>query len=100
MEKLVKTLYTELYLTIREIADMIGVYDRDVAKILWKERLERSPVKTRYIRLRLRKLSDKQKAEYIRKAREFNVPYETIANILGMKEEEVMRLERSLSSRV
>jgi hypothetical protein len=100
MEEFIKTLYTELYLTIKEIADMLGLYDIDVAKILWKERLERTGGKTKSYRLMLRKLSDEQKAEYIHKARQLGVPYKLIAKVLGMKQKEVRRLERSLSSRV
>jgi hypothetical protein len=99
-EELVKKLYTELYLTMNEIADIFGEYYHNIAPILWKERLERSPVKTHQLRLRLKTLSDEQKAEYVRKARELNVPYEIIAKILGISEKEVERLERGLSSRV
>ena len=100
LEELVKKLYTELYLTIKEIADLLGVYDIDVAKILWKERLERSGGKTQSLRKKLKTLPDKQKAEYIHKARQLGVPYELITKVLGLKQREVRRLERSLSSRV
>lgn len=100
LEELVKKLYTELYLTISEIADIVGDYPYNIAPILWKERLERSPAKTRYLRLKLRTLPVEQKAEYIREARELGVPYEIIAKVLGLNQREVKSLERSLSSRV
>ncbi len=100
LEELVKKLYTELYLTINEIADIIGDYNYNVARILWKDRLERSPTKSRYLRLKLRTLPDEQKVEYIRKARELGVSYKIIAKVLGLKQKEVKKLERSLSSRI
>jgi DNA-directed RNA polymerase specialized sigma24 family protein len=100
MEELVKKLYTELYLTIKEIADIVGDYPYNIAPILWKERLERSGGKTQSFRRKLRTLSDEQKAEYICKARQLGVPYELIAKVLGLKQKEVRRLEKSLSSRV
>jgi len=100
MEELVKKLYTELYLTIKEIADIVGDYPYNIASILWKEKLERSGGKTQVFRKKLRTLPDEQKAEYVRKARELGVPYEIIAKVLGLKQKEVRKLERSLSSRV
>jgi DNA-directed RNA polymerase specialized sigma24 family protein len=100
MEELVKQLYTELYLTIKEIADIVGDYPCNIAPILWKERLERSGGKTQALRKKLKTLPDEQKAEYIHKARQLGVPYKLIAKVLGLKQREVRRLERSLSSRV
>lgn len=100
LEELVKKLYTELYLTINEIADIVGDYPRNIAPILWKEKLERSSIKTRLLREKLKTLPIEQKAEYIRKAKELGVPDEIIAKVLGLKQREVKKLERSLSSRV
>jgi len=100
MEELVKKLYTELYLTISEIADIVGDYPYNIAPILWKERFERSGGKTQALRKKLKTLPDEQKAEYIRKARELGVPDKVIAKVLGLKQREVRKLERSLSSRV
>ncbi len=100
LEELVKKLYTELYLTINEIADIVGDYPCNIAPILWKEKLERSGGKTQALRKKLRTLPAEQKAEYIRKARDLGVPYKIIAKVLGLKQREVRRLERSLSSRV
>ncbi len=100
LEEFVKKLYTELYLTINEIADILGDYPRNIAPILWKEKLERTGGKTQTLRKKLRTLSVEQKAEYVRKARELGVPYKIIARVLGLKPIQVVRLERSLSSRV
>lgn len=100
MEELVKKLYTELYLTINEIANIVGDYPRNIAPILWKEKLERSSIKTRLLREKLKALSIEQKAEYTRKAKELGVPDEIIAKVLNLKQREVKKLERSLSSRV
>jgi len=100
LEELITKLYTELYLTINEIADIVGDYPHNIAPILWKEKLERSGGKTQALRKKLRTLPDEQKAEYIRKARVLGVPYEIIAKVLDLKQREVKRLERSLSSRV
>jgi len=100
VEELVKKLYTELYLTINEIANIVGDYPRNIAPILWKEKLERSSIKTRLLRKKLRTLPIEQKAEYIRKAKELGVPDEIIAKVLNLKQREVKKLERSLSSRV
>ncbi len=100
LEELVKKLYTELYLTINEIADIVGDYPRNIAPILWKEKLERSGGKTQALRKKLRTLPAEQKTEYIHKAKELGVPYEIIAKVLGLKQREVKKLERSLSSRV
>ncbi len=100
LEEFVKKLYTELYLTINEIADILGDYPYNIAPILWKEKLERTGGKTLTLRKKLRTLPVEQKAEYVRKARELDVPYEIIARVLGLKPIQVVRLERSLSSRV
>jgi hypothetical protein len=100
LEEYVKKLYTEFYLTINEIADIVGDYPYNIAPILWKERLERTGGKTKSLRLKLRTLPNEQKVEYIRKARKLGVPYEIIAKVLGLKQREVKKLERSLSNRV
>ncbi len=100
LEELVKKLYTELYLTINEIADIVGDYPYNIAPILWKEKLERTGGKTQALRKKLRTLSVEQKVEYIHEARKLGVSYKIIAKVLGLKQREVRRLERSLSSRV
>ncbi len=100
LEELVKKLYTELYLSVDEIARITKLTHHKVYSLLWYFKIIRRPEQSRTIRMQLRQSSKEQKAEYIHKARELGVPYKTIARVLDIDTEGVKKLERSLSSRI
>jgi hypothetical protein len=100
MEELVKKLYTELYLSVDEIARITKLSNQKVYNMLWRLRIIRTPVQSIKIRKQLRQASKEEKAEYIRKARELGVPYKIIAEVLHTDPKGVKRIERSLSNRV
>jgi DNA-binding transcriptional MerR regulator len=100
LEELVKKLYTELYLSVDEIARITKLSNQKVYNMLWRLRIIRTPAQSRTVRQQLRQSSKEQKAEYIRRARELGVPYKIIAEVLDTDTKGVKRLERSLSSRV
>jgi DNA-binding CsgD family transcriptional regulator len=100
MEELVKKLYTELYLSVDEIANITKLSNQKVYNILWRLGIIRTPAQSRIIRKQLRQSSKEQKAEYIFKARELGVPYKIIAKVFNINPKGVRNLERSLSSRV
>ena len=100
LEEFVKKLYTELYLSVDEIARITKLSNQKVYNMLWRLGVIRTPSQSIAIRRQLRQSSKEQKAEYIRRAREFGVPYKIIAEALDTDPKGVKRLERSLSSRV
>jgi len=100
LEELVKKLYTELYLSVDEIARITKLSNQKVYNMLWRFKIIRTPAESRMIRNQLRQASKEQKAEYIRRARELGVPCKIIAEVLHTYPKEVKRIERSLSSRV
>jgi chromosome condensin MukBEF MukE localization factor len=99
LEELVKKLYTELYLSVDEIARITKLSNQKVYNMLWRLKIIRTPVESKTIRRQLRQSSKEQKAEYIRKARELGVPYKIIAEVLHTHPKGVKRIERSLSSK-
>jgi transposase len=100
MEEFITKLYTELYLSVDEIAHITKLSHHKVYSMLWRLKIIRTPAQSRTVRERLRQLSKEQKAEYISKARELNIPYKIIAEVFGIDPKGVKKLERSLSSRV
>jgi DNA-binding transcriptional MerR regulator len=100
LEELIKKLYTELYLSVDEIARITKLSNQKVYNMLWRLKIIRTPSQSIAIRRQLRQSSKEQKLEYIRKARELGVPYKIIAEVLHTDPKGVKRLERSLSSRV
>ncbi len=100
LEELVKKLYTELYLSVDEIARITKLSHHKVYSLLWRLKMIRRPEQSRTIRMQLRQSSKDHKAEYIHKARELGVPYKIIAQVLDIDAKGVKKLERSLSSRV
>jgi predicted DNA-binding protein YlxM (UPF0122 family) len=100
MEELVKQLYTELYLSVDEIARTTKLSNQKVYNMLWRLRIIRTPAQSRKVREQLRQLPKEQKTEYIHKAREYGVSYTLIAKVLNTSIKGVKELERSLSNTV
>jgi DNA-binding transcriptional regulator YhcF (GntR family) len=98
MEKLVKKFYTELYLSVDEIACITKLSNGKVYNMLWRLGIIRTPAQSRIIRKQLRQSSKEQKAEYILKARELGVPYKIIAQVLNTYTNGVKRLEACISN--
>ena len=98
MEELVKKLYTELYLSVDEIARITKLTHHRVYSMLWHLDIIRSPAESRTIRKQLRQFSKEQKAEYVRKARELGITYKIIAQVLGIDPKGVKRLEACISN--
>jgi hypothetical protein len=98
MEELVKKFYTELYLSVDEIARITKLSNQKVYNMLWSLKIIRSPAESRTIRKQIRQASKEQKAEYIRKARELGITYKIIAQVLGIDPKGVKRLEACISN--
>jgi DNA-binding CsgD family transcriptional regulator len=98
MEELVKKLYTELYLSVDEIARITKLTHHRVYSLLWRLKIIRMPAESRTIRKQLRQSSKEQKAEYIRKAKELGITYKIIAQVLGIDPKGVKRLEACISN--
>ena len=98
MEEFIKKLYTELYLSVDEIARITKLSNQKVYNILWRLKIIRTPAQSRTIRQQLRQSSKEQKAKYIRKARELGITYKIIAGVLGIDPKGVKKYERNLST--
>jgi DNA-binding transcriptional regulator YhcF (GntR family) len=98
MEELVKKFYTELYLSVDEIARITKLSNQKVYNMLWRLNIIRTPAQSRTIRKQLRQSSKEQKAKYIYKARELGVPYKIIAKVLNTYPKGVKKLETCLSN--
>jgi predicted transcriptional regulator YheO len=94
MEEIIEKLYTELYLTIDEIADTLNISKQSIAMYLWKQGLERSGALSVSLRKRLKNLERKERIQYVKKARALKVKYNIISKVLGISHETIAQYVR------
>jgi len=104
-EDTIKQLYTELYLTIDEIADTLNLSKQSVALYLWKHKIERSGALTTSLREKLKHLKKEERLLYIKKARALKVKYDIISKVLGISHTTIAKYvglsnETNISDRV